>query len=278
VAAGLLARKAGKSIKVRDAGLLLAFAGFSSMVSGAVYGSYFGIEHLQKYALWRDPLHGDPMNLMYVGIGIGVVIISIGVVLNIINRFRRGDAVGGFLDKFGIAGALFYWGVLVLILKYAAIQEHGLLGAVVFLVVVLPLAGVALKEPIAYALSRRAGRTPEAESLFEAVTESVVDALEAVLSYMANTISFVRLAAYAMSHAAILMATFLMAAEVQKISVGGGVLSILVLVVGNIVAILLEGVVASVQALRLEYYEFFGKFFSGTGKAFNPFQFSERQQ
>ena len=92
---------------------------------------------------------------------------------------------------------------------------------------------------------------------------------------MANTISFVRLAAYAMSHAAILMATFLMAAEVQKVSVGGGVLSTLVLVVGNIVAILLEGIIASVQALRLEYYEFFGKFFSGMGKAFNPFRFSE---
>ena len=271
-AAGGIARKVGKTPKTRDGGILVALAGISSVVFGALYGSYFGIEGLRRYALWRDPLEGDPMSLMYTAMGIGVVIISIGVILNIINRFRRGDLVGGFLDKFGVAGALFYWGVLALLLKYAAFRERGLIGPVVVLVIVVPLVGLALKEPIAYALSRRAGHTPHAENLLQAVTESLVEVFEAVLSYMANTISFVRLAAYAMSHAAILMATFLMAAEVQKVSMGGGALSVLVIIAGNLVAILLEGVIAAVQALRLEYYEFFGKFYSGSGQAFRPFR------
>jgi V/A-type H+-transporting ATPase subunit I len=104
-----------------------------------------------------------------------------------------------------------------------------------------------------------------------AITESVVGAFEGALLYLANTISFVRLAAYAMSHAALLMATFMLAAEVGRLSGGGPALSLLVIVLGNGVAILLEGIVASVQALRLEYYEFFGKFFSGEGKPFQPF-------
>jgi V/A-type H+-transporting ATPase subunit I len=97
-----------------------------------------------------------------------------------------------------------------------------------------------------------------------------------MLGYMANTISFVRLAAYAMSHAAVLMAAFVMAREVEKLSSGGGFLSVLVIIGGNLVAIVLEGIIAGVQALRLEYYEFFSKFFSGRGRAYVPFSLADQ--
>ena len=106
--------------------------------------------------------------------------------------------------------------------------------------------------------------------------ESVVEAFEAMLGYMANTISFVRLAAYAMSHAAVLMATFVMAREVEKIPTGGGFLRVLVIIGGNLIAIVLEGIIAGVQALRLEYYEFFSKFFTGSGEAYTPFSLADK--
>jgi V/A-type H+-transporting ATPase subunit I len=93
-----------------------------------------------------------------------------------------------------------------------------------------------------------------------------------VLGYFANTISFVRLAAYAMSHAALLLSAFLMADAVKHFPVAGSLLGVLVIILGNAVAIALEGIIASVQALRLEYYEFFGKFFSGGGQPFKPFR------
>ena len=102
--------------------------------------------------------------------------------------------------------------------------------------------------------------------------ESCVGAFEAILSYLANTISFVRLAAYAMSHTALLFAAFMVSAEVRDFLIGGGLFSLLVIIFGNIIAIVLEGIIASVQALRLEYYEFFGKFFSGSGQPFEPFR------
>ena len=108
--------------------------------------------------------------------------------------------------------------------------------------------------------------------LLVAFAESLVGAFEAVLSYLANTISFVRLAAYALSHAALLVAIFSMATELKRFSVGGGLLCVLVIIVGNLGVIVLEAVIASVQALRLEYYEFFSKFFSGSGLAFAPFR------
>jgi V/A-type H+-transporting ATPase subunit I len=279
VIGGLVTLLTGRSAKARDVGLLLATVGLSSVVFGVVYGSYFGLTGLKRYALWHDPLEGDPMALMYTAVGIGIGIISLGLVLNVINRFRRRDLVGGFLDKFGVAGAVFYWGVLALILKYAVFKEAGLVELLVVAVIVAPLLAVALKEPIQYALQRRAGHHTHAGSFMEACLESAIEAFEAVLGYMANTISFIRLAAYALSHAAVLMATFVMAAEVAKVSSGplGGVLEILVIILGNLVAILLEGVIAAAQAVRLEWYEFFGKFFSGSGLAFKPFRFAAEE-
>jgi V/A-type H+/Na+-transporting ATPase subunit I len=270
---GLAARLAGRSKTLRDGGLLLLFAGLSSMVFGCIYGSCFGLAALKKYALWHDPLEGDPMALMTGAIGIGVVMISLGLILNVINRFRRGDVIGGFLDKFGVVGVLFYWGALALITKHAALESRGLVKPAVAFFLAVPLAGWALKEPLEYFLHRRSGHAAGApDGLLGAVIESLVGAFEAVLSYLANTISFVRLAAYAMSHAALLLAAFMMAAEVKRVAVGGSLLSVLVIILGNVVAIVLEGIIASVQALRLEYYEFFGKFFSGNGRPFTPFR------
>lgn len=270
--AGLWALRAGRNATTRDAGLLLLLCGLCSTVFGVVYGSYFGMTALKRFALWHDPLEGDPMMLMDGAMGIGVVIISLGLVLNIINRLRRGDALGALLDKFGVAGVVFYWGVLVLIAKFGAIKSRGLVNPALAVFVALPILAWVLKKPLEFILHRRAGRATEPGGLGMAIVESLVGAFEAVMSYLANTISFVRLAAYAMSHAALLMATFMMAAVVGHVSGAGGVLSVLVIIAGNGVAILLEGVVASVQALRLEYYEFFGKFFSGGGQSFKPFR------
>jgi len=273
--------------KVRNVGLLLLLLGLSSVGFGIYYGSYFGItrwhgEELGAYPLSRHTLIG----LMGVALAVGVAVISLGLVLNMINKFRRGDVVGGLLDKFGVAGAVFYWGVLALAMKYAAVQETGLVWLALIAVVALPLAAVAFKEPLQFILARRAargaphGHAAQEASLVEAVLGSLVDAVEMVIRLAANTLSFVRLAGYAISHAAILMATFVMVAQVQKAARGplGDCLQVLLIVLGNAVAIALEGTVALVQAVRLEYYEFFGKFFSGSGRAFQPFRLTVEKQ
>lgn len=270
---GVLALSIGRSQKVRDFGILLLFAGISSIIFGIVYGSYFGIEELKKYAIWHDPLECDPMRLMYGAIGIGIVLISIGLILNVINHFQRGDLVGGLFDKFGLVGLLFYWGTLVLLIKGAAIQARGLMGVCIVLFLIIPLVGWAIKEPQEHLLKHRAGEHEEGGGGFlSAFMESCVEAFEAILSYLANTISFVRLAAYAMSHAALLFAAFMLAHVVKDFPYGWSIWSLVIIIIGNLIAIVLEGIIASVQALRLEYYEFFGKFFSGSGRPFEPFR------
>lgn len=278
---------AAKAPKVRNVGPLLLLLGLSSVGFGIYYGSYFGITTWHGEELGHNPLSRHMLiGLMGVALAVGVAVISLGLVLNMINRFRRGDVAGGLLDKFGVAGAVFYWGVLALAMKYAAVQEAGLVWLVLVAVVVLPLAAVAFKEPLEFILARRAargaphGHAAQEANLVEAVLGSLVDAFEMVIRLAANTLSFVRLAGYAISHAAILMATFVMVAQVQKAARGplGDCLQVLLIVLGNAVAIALEGTVALVQAVRLEYYEFFGKFFSGSGRAFQPFRFSAERQ
>jgi V/A-type H+-transporting ATPase subunit I len=270
---GLAALLAGRKAQTRDVGLLLLLGGCSSMIFGALYGSCFGLPQFKKYALWHDPLEGNPMSLMSGAVEIGIVMISLGLVLNVLNHFRRGDFIGGLLDKFGLAGVVFYWGALALFVKSPAFASRGLTHLAVILFLVLPVIGWMLKEPINKFLGHHAGHPGEAGGgIFTAIMESVVEVFEAVLSYFANTVSFVRLAAYAMSHAALLVAAFMIAADVKHFSHGGNLLSVLVIILGNLVALVLEGIVASVQALRLEYYEFFGKFFSGSGQPFKPFR------
>jgi len=274
--AGLATRWAGRRERVRDVGVLLMLAGVSSTLFGIVYGEYFGF---QGWALWHNPLEGDTTEMLVDAIAIGVVIISLGLILNIVNRFRRGDVVGGFFGKFGVFGAIFYWGVLALGIKLTVSDKAALHWAELLLLIILPLAALMLKEPIQYALARRAGREPHADNIFMAFLESGIEMFEAVLSYMANTLSFIRLAAYAMSHAALLMATLLLAKEVSAMAGGGGLGSTagaVILVVGNLLTIILEGLLATVQAIRLEYYEFFSKFFSGGGQAFRPFRLGEK--
>ncbi len=150
---GLILLLTSRRAALRDAGLLLLFAGGSSMIFGALYGSCFGLEQFKKYALWHDPLAGDPMSLMLAAIEIGIVLISLGLILNIINHLRHGDFIGALLDKFGAAGAVFYWGALALAAKSAAIRAHGLFTPLILLLAALALAWM-LKEPLELAHRR----------------------------------------------------------------------------------------------------------------------------
>ncbi len=251
----------------REVGLLLLPCGLSSALFGVVYGSWFGLARFRSLALWRDPLEGDPLGLMSLAIGVGVATISLGLALNVLDRLRHRDLLGALLDRFGLAGLLFYWGALASLLWQ---WQRGTLPGPVPAILALLAAAWVLERPLRHALHGRGTGTLEPGGA--GLAAGLVEAFETLLVYLANTISFVRLAAYAMSHAALLLAISLMARAVAGTGGEAGLSTWLVLVAGNLVAILLEGLVAGVQALRLEYYEFFGKFFSGAGRPFEPFR------
>jgi len=266
LAGSWLARRRGAG--EREAGRAVIACGFSSIFFGLVYGGFFGLESFKKYALWRDPLDGDPLALLTASVLTGALVISLGVVLNIINRARRGDRLGAALDRFGAAGLVFYWAALLL--------ASGKIGAGIALPVIgAGLACWALKEPALYLL--RPHGEEAGEGFFAVTAEALVGAFEGALLYLANTVSFVRLAAYAMSHAALLAAAWALKRAADGAWGENSLAGILALIAGNAAAIGLEGMVAAVQALRLEYYEFFGKFFEGGGRPFRPFTLESKE-
>jgi hypothetical protein len=190
------------------------------------------------------------MGLMYGAIAVGVVMISLGLILNAINRFRRGDVIGGFLDKFGVAGIVFYWGVLAMIVGRDAISSRGLMGAALVVFLVLPALCWIIKEPLEYFLHR----SGEHGTLGVAITESFVGAFEA--SFLSRQhISFVRLGAYAMTTRRFSFG--LHARRTGQAPSRCGTVGGVVVVILEISWLRSRGSIASVQALSLDYFEFF---------------------
>jgi V/A-type H+-transporting ATPase subunit I len=251
-----------------DYAILLMEAGTASACFGAVYGTVFGIE-----TPWRglaDPMH-DVKSLAVAAIGIGVVLVSGGVALNIVNSWRAGERVAALTSTRGLFGALVYWSALALAARAVLPAGWVVPDAVIVGLAGAGLALIASRPLIVRALGanqRRREREGAAPRSLAAL-ESSIELVDALFSYLANTMSFVRVAAFAAVHAGVLVAIFALADTFSQFRFGG-LVSIAVLVAGNIAVILLEGLTVTVQVLRLEYYEFFSRFFRGGGEAYRP--------
>lgn len=257
---GALMRLKGRKEFVRDFGFILIMAGLSAMLFGTLlYGSIFGREGVVRIpGLTLEPF-SEVNRLFSVAIVSGIVLLSAGVILNVINRFSNRGFYRGALDKFGIVGLFFYWGVLALVIFGGAPPWA------IVLVVGLPLALILASEPLRHAFAR--GAHGAEGGLAASMMEGLVEVMETVIAYLANTASFLRVAGFALAHAGLCFAMWEMYESVNAPVVGW-----LIVIFGNIIVIALEGLVSSIQCMRLQYHEFFGKFFRGEGKAFEPFR------
>lgn len=268
---GLWVRKTeNPSVKpFRDGGLLLTFCGLSSVVFGFLYGSVFGYENEAFLKpLWLSPLH-DVTRLLIYTVVFGVIAISIGIGMNIVNKIRTGKCFEGVFDRFGVIGIIFYWGALGIGVKAAV--KHELRPVEAFVVIVIPLALLFVREPLHNLLNRANPFHGGAVSLF---VEACVETMETLTAFLGGTVSFVRIGVMALSHACLCMVTYEIAGVLKEMPLGG-LWAFLTVVAGNVVIILLEGMIAMIQAVRLEYYELFSKYFSGDGVVYTPFQISE---
>ena len=89
--------------------------------------------------------------------------------------------------------------------------------------------------------------------------------LESVFQLLINTISFIRVGAFALAHAGLSLAVVILSESTDNL-----ILATLIIVLGNIVIIILEGLVVSIQTTRLVLFEFFIRFLQGTGRLFRP--------
>jgi V/A-type H+-transporting ATPase subunit I len=253
-----------------DYGILLMEAGSSSALFGLLYGSFFGIHGLLP-TLWLEPI-ADLQRFMWIAVAFGAVVVTGGLVLNIMNTWRGGDWKAALYGPRGLTGAMLYWIVLAILARAfvpAALRVPDALLAGIVLVAVVLLAGAGPLMRLLGHEARRPRPAVRAAPRWLHLLETAVELIDTLFSFFANTISFVRIAAFAAVHAGVFIAIFALADTIAAMPFGG-VLSIVVHIAGNLVVILLEGLTVSVQVLRLEYYEFFGKFFRGGGEAYAP--------
>jgi len=258
---------------------LLAWCGISSIVFGALFGSYFGMAWAQP--LWfnfhgivsghssGNPMIKDVFDVLGITIYFGIVVISIGLIFNWINIIRTKQWIELLFDKGGLLGGWIYAGGIY-IAFYAMGRDYKEFppAAVLFLLAGLPSLVFFFKAP--YFHAREHKEAGEKHSGFLAnlpifLLEWMVELLEVFCGFLSNTLSFMRVAGLGIAHAC-LMISFFALAEMTHNTVAG----ILILILGNILVISLEGLSAGIQALRLHYYEFFTKFFHGTGKLHTP--------
>lgn len=255
-------RKASREAIEQGGGILIA-CGLSAAVCGLLYGSFFSSERLIP-ALWFHPA-AHIMPLFGATILMGTVFIGVGLCINIINSLINTDYAAGLLEKRGLAVLVLYTAVVLLSVRYIRAGEGpAAWEAGVF--IALPLAVFALRGVLGPVLFQASKPHDTAEY----VIETIMEIMEIGLSLFANTISFIRVGAFALSHAGLSIVTYTLAAMANPALHSLGAVSIIV--IGNVFIIGFEGLVCGIQSLRLEYYEFFGKFFGGDGVAFTPFQ------
>lgn len=239
---------------------IISLAGVFSTIFGFLYGSVFGFED------WIEPIWMSPrdnvMTMLITAVGFGVFLILIAMIINIINGIRAKEWGKVFFDTNGIAGLLFYAALIGSIILI--FTGHALPGTILLVIFFgLPLILIFFKEPLTHLIEKKSQIFPEHKAMF--FVETTFEMFEVLLSYVTNTISFLRVGAFALSHAAMMGVVMLLSGAES------GNPSILILVLGNIFVSAMEGLIVGIQVLRLEYYEMFSRFYKGSGKEFKPY-------
>ena len=254
--AGILLRagRPRRLARFRQVWLFLVGAGFASIVFGVLFGEFFGPTGVLP-VVWLEPLE-QPVLLLEVSIGVGACLLSVAYGLGTVNRWREGGWRFALVAPTGFAGLALFLGLGLLLLgSYLGS------GWLVSLGVTVAVGGLVLAY-IGLLAAAGGGGT--------GAVQAGIELFDGVVRLGTNVVSFARLAAFGLAHAAL-------GAIVWDGTTGlwsqGGLLylaAVLVFVVGNALTFTLEAVVAGVQALRLEYYELFSRIFVSEGRPFEP--------
>ncbi|MDF3149720.1 V-type ATPase 116kDa subunit family protein, partial [Streptomyces sp. T21Q-yed] len=234
----------------------VAGAGLAATLAGVAYGEFFGPTGVLP-VLWLEPLE-EPMRLLATAVGLGAVLLAVAYAAGIVNRWREGGPAAALYATTGIAGAALYLG-LAAVAGYIWLGQaaYGVLGAAI------ATAGLALVGVGLYATT--AGGVGGA-------VQTGIQLFDAVVRIGSNVVSFARLAAFGLTHAALGAIVWDGTTALAGRGPVGVAAAVLVFLAGNALAFALEALVAGVQALRLEFYELFSRLFEGEGRPFRPWR------
>jgi V/A-type H+/Na+-transporting ATPase subunit I len=230
---------AGFALRKRYAAAeLLIAGGIAAIAFGALFGSVFALEGILP-ALWLHPLQ-KPLRLLEVSLAGGGVVILIGLALDALESYWRGEGLRWWATRAG------------LVLSYLA----------AIACVVAPRAAWLIPAGLGWYC---AGEAVHAEHPAKRLGASIAEAIETLLQLLINTLSFVRVGAFALAHAGLAAAINALCAGIET-----RWLAILGLAFGNALLIVIEGLVVGIQTTRLVLFEFFIRFLRADGRALQP--------
>lgn len=282
---GFLAHKRIFMKGLQSLGLLLVYAGFFATVFGFLYGSIFGFEghlaeeylHLTLHPLWLSPLE-NILTILGFAIDAGIVILIFGYLLSLFNTARLKDWAHFWFGHTGVVALIFYFCFLALLGNF--LGDTAIAPKVAVAIGQLPLPFNILTPVFALGLMFNGlfrniaeGHRPYVQGgVFMFIVTSFMDLFEGVISMLSNTLSFVRVGAFAVAHGGLSLAIFSLAGEEPTIGFW------ITIILGNIFIIGFEGLIVYIQTMRLHYYEILGKFFHGGGLRFEPLKLKPSQE
>ena len=276
--------KGKKEEKLNNLATIFQYAGTSAMIFGYIYGSFFCFEHLPFFSVINKTLFGinvpyilntsfhdvrNIFNIVFITIGVGLLINLLGIFLNIFNNFLHERHHEALFSRNGIAGFVLLLSIFLIYIEIVfslylkVIPINTELVKILIHIILGSIGLILLKEPLFNILTNH--RPVLHDSIGMWILHSLVELIEVVLVTMSNNLSFIRVAAFAITHG---LLSFIFLGIANSI----GVFGIIIIVLGNVIIIGLEGMIVSIQTIRLEYYEFFSKFFMDKGKKFIPFK------
>lgn len=256
-------------VKKMDLAGIISIAGLFSTFFGFMFGSVFGFEDLieprwlRPAAAMADlPFIGQLNTVFVIAVAFGMGLNLLVMIFNVINAAKQKDYENLFFSNNGIAGLIFYgFLVLTIVLYMTGNKVPGNVLLAIFLGG--PVLAFLFKEPLGNLVEKRHQKLEDGKVMF--FVKGFFELFETMLSYFSNTVSYVRIGAFAVSHAAMMEVVLMLAGATE------GNPNWAVVVLGNILVCGIEGLIVGIQVLRLEYYEMFSRFYKGSGREFKPF-------
>lgn len=241
-------------LNLRTIGKLWIGLGVSAAFFGALFGEFFLLENIIP-ALWLRPLESSNVwFLLKIAIFFGIGQIFLGITLGMINSLKKKDRIEALLGEHSVASLTLYSGILILIVKFWTTRSLSILVDWTILIPIVGLTAILMKSTI----KRRICKKKEG-----GILEDFGTAIHMLISLLSNTVSYARLAGFLLAHVALAAVTHVLMMKNVTLGLTGFIFM-------NFLALSIELLVVMIQALRLLYYEFSTKFYSGTGIAYDP--------
>lgn len=247
----------GKFIN-KDFGGLVTRLGVSSTIFGFLYGSVFGLETVIKPILFNP--YENINTILIMAIALGVILLIMSYSLGVTNYIRTKNFEELYFGEKGIAGFLLYISILG-IASTKLFDLNSIIFDIFLIIAILCILSMIFKK-VLYQKFILKQKTALPNGYF---IESGFSIVETIISIFSGTISFIRVGAFAINHVGL----FLAFSTIGNM-IGTKTGSIIMIIIGNIVILGLEGLIVFIQSLRLEYYEMFSKYYIGDGREFVP--------